>query len=192
MHFLCEVSICIELKSPHENYTFCTVEILRKECDTKWQKFLKLRVRREMHTGANITVKTASEFSRRTRSGVTATPKKSRLVMVDIGKSERLRLLKARCPAMVAELLDIGERSAIPSSYLCKILGISRRQLTREIEKERRSGAFICASGSGYFLAENTFEFRCYLRTLESRARELDTTRSALIAAAGRMGVAGF
>ncbi len=102
---------------------------------------------------------------------------------------------------MVAELLDVGERSAIPSSYLCKILGISRRQLTREIEKERRSGAFICASGSGaficasgsgYYIAENAFEFRCYLRTLESRARELDTTRSALIAAAGRMGVAGF
>lgn len=93
---------------------------------------------------------------------------------------------------MVAELLDIGERSALPSSYLCKILGISRRQLTRDIEKERRSGAFICASGSGYYLAENAFEFRCYLRTLESRARELDTTRSALIAAAGRMGVQGF
>lgn len=93
---------------------------------------------------------------------------------------------------MIAELLDIGERSAIPSSYLCKILGISRRQLTREIERERRAGAFICASGSGYFLAENVFEFRCYLRTLESRARELDTTRSALIAAAGRMGVQGF
>lgn len=36
---------------------------------------------------------------------------------------------------MVAELLDVGERSALPSSYLCKILGISRRQLTRDIEK---------------------------------------------------------
>lgn len=101
-------------------------------------------------------------------------------------------LLKARSILMVAELLDVGERSALPSSYLCKILGISRRQLTREIEKERRSGAFICASGSGYYIAENAFEFRCYLRTLESRARELDTTRSALIAAAGRRGVAGF
>lgn len=100
--------------------------------------------------------------------------------------------LKARLILMIAELLDIGERSALPSSYLCKILGISRRQLAREVERERRSGAFICASGSGYFLAENVFEFRCYLRTLESRARELDTTREALIAAAGRRRVEGF
>lgn len=93
---------------------------------------------------------------------------------------------------MVAELLDVGERSALPSPYLCKILGISRRKLTREIEKERRSGAFICASGSGYYIAESVPGFRCYLRTLESRARELDTTREALIAAAGRRGVQGF
>lgn len=93
---------------------------------------------------------------------------------------------------MVAELLDVGERSALPSSYLCKILGISRRQLAREVERERRSGAFICANGDGFFIAESVPEFRAYLRTLESRARELDTTREALIAAAGRMGVQGF
>lgn len=93
---------------------------------------------------------------------------------------------------MIVELLDVGERSALPSSYLCKILGISRRQLAREVEKERRSGSFICANGDGFFIAESVPEFRAYLRTLESRARELDTTRSALIAAAGRMGVEGF
>lgn len=93
---------------------------------------------------------------------------------------------------MVVELLDIGERNALPSSYLCKILGISRRQLAREVERERRSGAFICANGDGFFIAENVPEFRAYLRTLESRARELDTTRSALIAAAGRRGIDGF
>lgn len=59
-----------------------------------------------MHTGANITVKTASESSRRTSSGVTETPKKSRLVMLDIGNAVPLRLLKARAVLMVAELLD--------------------------------------------------------------------------------------
>lgn len=93
---------------------------------------------------------------------------------------------------MVAELLDVGERSAIPSSYLCKILGISRRQLAREVEKERRAGAFICANSDGFFIAESVPEFRHYLCVLESRARELTVTREAMIAAAGRRGIDGF
>lgn len=159
----------------------------------KWQKFLKLRVRREMHTGANITVKTAKKFSRRTSSGATETPKKSRLVMLDIGKSERLRLLKVRCPAMVAEVLNVGEDYATDASTLCSFLGLQKRQLTKAIAAERRAGAFICASTDparpGYFIAESVDEFRRYLRSLENRERELRLTREALLDAARRKGV---
>lgn len=146
-----------------------------------------------MHTGANITVKTAKKFSRRTSSGATETPKKSRLVMLDIGKSERLRLLKVRCPAMVAEVLNVGEDYATDASTLCSFLGLQKRQLTKAIAAERRAGAFICASTDparpGYFIAESVDEFRRYLRSLENRERELRLTREALLDAARRKGV---
>ena len=131
-----------------------------------------------MHTGANITVKTASESSRRTSGGVTETPKKSRLVMLDIGKRKRLRLLKARCQTVIAEV---------------SFLGLQKRQLTKAIAAERRAGAFICASTDstcpGYYLAESVDEFRRYLRSLENRERELRLTRESLIDAARRKGI---
>lgn len=145
-----------------------------------------------MPLGAVIARKIAKQLTHITAHGSAHTLTAFESTSADIGNAARLRLLKARLIPMVAELLDVGERSALSSSYLCKILGISRRQLAREVERERRAGAFICANGDGFFIAESVPEFRAYLRTLESRARELDTTRSALIAAAGRMGVAGF
>lgn len=146
-----------------------------------------------MHTGANITVKTASESSRRTSSGVTETPKKSRLVMLDIGNAVPLRLLKARAVLMVAEVLNVGEDYALDATTLCSFLGLQKRQLTKAIAAERRAGAFICASTDparpGYFIAESVDEFRRYLRSLENRERELRLTREALLDAARRKGV---
>lgn len=146
-----------------------------------------------MHTGANITAKTASESSRRTSGGVTETPKKSRLVMLDIGKRKRLRLLKARCQTVIAEVLNVGEDYAIDATTLCSFLGLQKRQLTKAIAAERRAGAFICASTDstcpGYYLAESVDEFRRYLRSLENRERELRLTRESLIDAARRKGI---
>lgn len=146
-----------------------------------------------MHTGANITVKTASESSRRTSGGATETPKKSRLVMLDIGSAAPLRLLKVRCPAMVAEVLNVGEDYATDASTLCAFLGLQKRQLTKAIAAERRAGAFICANTDparpGYYLAESVDEFRRYLRSLENRERELRLTRESLIDAARRKGI---
>ena len=146
-----------------------------------------------MHIGAHITQQTASESSRRTSCGVTETPKKSRLVMLDIGKRERLRLLKARAVLMIAEVLNVGEDYALDATTLCAFLGLQKRQLTKAIAAERRAGAFICASTDparpGYYLAESVDEFRRYLRTLEKRERELRLTREALLDAARRKGV---
>ncbi len=146
-----------------------------------------------MHTGANTTVKTASESSRRTSGGATETPKKSRLVMFDIGNAAPLRLLKARCQTVIAEVLNVGEDYAIDATTLCSFLGLQKRQLTKAIAAERRAGAFICASTDstcpGYYLAESVDEFRRYLRSLENRERELRLTRESLIDAARRKGI---
>lgn len=145
-----------------------------------------------MHIDVHITQQTAKRFSRRTSSGVTETPKKSRLVMLDIGKRERLRLLKVRAVLMIAEVLNVGEDYALDASTLCSFLGLQKRQLTKAIAAERRAGAFICASTDsahpGYFIAESVDEFRRYLRTLEKRERELRLTREALLDAARRKG----
>lgn len=94
---------------------------------------------------------------------------------------------------MIYELLLAGRENAITSRHLCRMLGIDRRTLTAEIERERRAGCPICASVDctcpGYFIAESVDEFRRYLRSLENRERELRLTREALLDAARRKGV---
>ena len=146
-----------------------------------------------MRIDVHITQQTVKKFSRRTRSGATETPKKSRLVMFDIGNAAPLRLLKARCQTVIAEVLNVGEDFALDATTLCSFLGLQKRQLTKAIAAERRAGAFICASTDstcpGYYLAESVDEFRRYLRSLENRERELRLTREALLDAARRKGV---
>lgn len=53
----------------------------------------------------------------------------------------------------IAENLGRGERAAMTAAELAPIFNCaSRRELRRQIERERRSGALILASGRGYFL----------------------------------------
>lgn len=56
----------------------------------------------------------------------------------------------------IAENLGRGERAAMTAAELVPIFNCaSRRELRRQIERERRSGALILASGRGYFLPSN-------------------------------------
>lgn len=85
---------------------------------------------------------------------------------------------------MVFEILKKGAENATTGKELCKILNLPIRELTRIIEKERRSGKPICAATGqhpGYYAAANKEELEKYCKRLFKRAGELHKTRRACI-----------
>ena len=53
---------------------------------------------------------------------------------------------------MIYELLYSGEESSISNANLSRRLGISERQIRREVYKERRAGYPILSGVNGYYL----------------------------------------
>lgn len=85
---------------------------------------------------------------------------------------------------MIYEILSQGAENARTGKELCHILGITARDLTIAIERERRQGQPICAntgSNPGYFLAANQEEMQRYCNSLMHRAGEIHKTRRACI-----------
>lgn len=83
---------------------------------------------------------------------------------------------------MIYEVLSEGAENARTGRELCSILGISARDLTIAIERERRQGRPICANTSanpGYFLAANKTEMQQYCNSLNRRVKEIQKTRAA-------------
>lgn len=83
----------------------------------------------------------------------------------------------------VADALPTGAENAIDGQTLAAILGFKTvRELSKQIERERRAGQPICASVSGehrwYFMGDPN-ELRLYLRSLDRRLREVRRTRDA-------------
>lgn len=90
-------------------------------------------------------------------------------------------------PASVRQVtayLPIGASNAISGKELATTLGFKdRRALSKQIERERRSGQPICAAvagnSRGYYLASNPDELQRYIRALDRRLREVRRTRDA-------------
>lgn len=91
-----------------------------------------------------------------------------------------------RTQGRVAAALSQGEDKAVSSADLVQLLGFrSVRELQKQIEAERRSGALILSSSAGgYFLPANRAEIVKYAETLRRRAistlQTLKTARAAL------------
>ncbi len=87
---------------------------------------------------------------------------------------------------VIAGLLPIGKKNAIPSQVLVELVGCgSVRELQNLIAAERKAGAVICSSTTGgYYLPANHGEMAEFCRTLENRARNtliaLTSTRKAM------------
>lgn len=84
----------------------------------------------------------------------------------------------------VHEILLQGAENAIEGATLAAALGFKdRRALSKQIERERRSGQPICASvagnSRGYYLADDPGELQRYIRALDRRIREIRKTRDA-------------
>lgn len=85
---------------------------------------------------------------------------------------------------MIYELLDYGRENARPGRELAEFFNCGIRQITGQIEKERREGRPICATmgkDPGYYLAADDAELNDYCDRLKGRALELLKTRQALI-----------
>lgn len=83
---------------------------------------------------------------------------------------------------MIHELLTEGEANAITGKELAEHFKCDIREITAQIERERRDGHPICASGSGgYFLPANPEELQTYCNRVHHRAAQLYKTRRALL-----------
>lgn len=92
---------------------------------------------------------------------------------------------------MVAELLSVGTENARTGKELATAMRCSIRDITEQIERERREGQPICANtngkNAGYFLAEDAIELEAYCKKLDNRAREMQRTRKALLSVLNQM-----
>lgn len=83
----------------------------------------------------------------------------------------------------VFDILPRGAANAVDGQTLAAAMGFkSVRELSKQVERERRAGQPICASVSGerrgYFMGDPN-ELWLYLRSLDRRLREVRRTRDA-------------
>jgi hypothetical protein len=83
----------------------------------------------------------------------------------------------------VSDILPRGAANAVDGQTLAAAMGFkSVRELSKQVERERRAGQPICASVSGecrgYFMGDPN-ELWLYLRSLDCRLREVRRTRDA-------------
>lgn len=86
---------------------------------------------------------------------------------------------------MIYELLAEGRENARTGRDLAKYCGCNIRDITEQIERERRQGHPICAAtggeNPGYYLAADEDELAHYCNNLRRRAIEMFKTRQALV-----------
>ena len=85
---------------------------------------------------------------------------------------------------MIHELLATGRENARTGRELAQHFNCSIREITEQVERERRAGQPICAATCepyGYYLAADAEELNDYCRQLWKRAGEIHKTRRALV-----------
>jgi hypothetical protein len=85
---------------------------------------------------------------------------------------------------VIREILPVGQENAISCARLAEILDMDLREVTRQVERERKSGAPICATTTGenrgYYLADGPGELALYCKSLDRRLLSIKKTRSAI------------
>lgn len=77
----------------------------------------------------------------------------------------------------IISYLHIGEENAVTGKELCKLLGLTYRELTFQIRELRIKGEVICSSGVGYWLPSNVDEVRHFCRHMTSRQNEIERAK---------------
>lgn len=73
----------------------------------------------------------------------------------------------------ITGLIHNGEENAVTARDLAAITGLSVREITAQIARERQAGAVILSSGKGYFMPSNEDEILHFIRTMDSRAKQI-------------------
>lgn len=73
----------------------------------------------------------------------------------------------------IAQILATGEANAKTARNLAQTTGLALREVTLQIARERQDGAVILSSGKGYFLPANNEEILHFVRTMDSRAKNI-------------------
>lgn len=101
--------------------------------------------------------------------------------------------------AIVYDNLNFGRENAIPAETLAELLGFkSKRDLQKQIERERNSGFVILTdfSGGGYFRSNDVDDLKKFVRTMGAKAentlRALESAERALDAATGQERMDGW
>lgn len=86
-----------------------------------------------------------------------------------------------RQPFRISELLLPGQENAIPRRELMSLTGLPDRELRLMIEAERRQGIPILSDCvNGYYLPGSQSERDRCVRSLRSRAKEIEKTADAI------------
>ena len=101
--------------------------------------------------------------------------------------------------AIVYDALREGRQNAIPADELMKILGYrSKRDLQKEIERERNLGFVILTdfSGGGYFRSNDIDDLKKFTQTMSAKAKNmlkaLESAERALDEATGQERMEGW
>lgn len=85
---------------------------------------------------------------------------------------------------IIAPLLQTGKGTAITGRELAQLLGLTARDITAAVERERKDGSPICAStdadAPGYYLPADREELNSYICALAHRVLEMRKTLDAL------------
>lgn len=100
----------------------------------------------------------------------------------------------------VSKYLGVGKENAITGEVLSQLLGRSARDVSQQVERERKVGIPVCASCNalhpGYYLPSGPEELAGYLASLDRRLLEMRKTRLALQATldemVGQIGMDGW
>lgn len=82
----------------------------------------------------------------------------------------------------ISGFLLAGAENAIPRCHLRQLTGLSDRDLRRQIQDERLSGSPILSSTTtgGYYLPSSETELEHFVRSMQSRAKEIEAVAAAV------------
>ena len=99
---------------------------------------------------------------------------------------DNLTMNMAQGQGVISSLLGRGQSAAVPLAHLVSITGWDGRTVRLMIERERRSDIQILSDcKSGYYLAADEVEAARFVASMRHRAREIETTASAIEQAVG-------
>lgn len=85
----------------------------------------------------------------------------------------------------IADLLGYGSDRGLTITDLQRLTDLSSREIRRQIEQERRSGALIISDNrNGYYLTNDPGEAQRFARSMIGRAEEIKRTALAVESAA--------